>query len=167
MQLIDIPYEADGFAMTVILPDGPLDAIEPSLDPGMLETVLAVLEPTDVHLFMPRFGFDFSASLPDALSALGMVDAFDPERADFSGMVPAPPDPPLVIGDVLHKAFIAVDEQGTEAAAATVVIMEVAAAPPEEEDPIELRLDRPFLFAIRDTVTGTILFLGRLTDPRG
>jgi serpin B len=94
-----------------------------------------------------------------------MTDAFDMHRADFSGMMDEAAPDPLFISEVLHKAFIGVDEEGTEAAAATAVLIAPGAAPPEPEEPIELRIDRPFIFAIRDTVTGTVLFLGRVMDP--
>ena len=95
---------------------------------------------------------------------MGMTDAFDPMHADFTGMVEGTPPEPVYIGDVLHKAFISVDEEGTEAAAATVVIGVGAGAPPETEPP-EVRIDRPFIFAIRDTQTGTLLFMGRVMNP--
>jgi serpin B len=95
---------------------------------------------------------------------MGMTDAFDPSTADFSGMVEGTPPEPLYIGAVLHKAFVSIDEKGTEAAAATVVEMAAGAAPPEEEPP-DVRINRPFLFAIRDTESGTLLFLGRVLDP--
>jgi serpin B len=101
---------------------------------------------------MPKFEFEFATSLATNLKALGMTDAFDPDRADFTGMLDegADAEDGLVISDVLHKAFIAVDEAGTEAAAATVIMMEATSAQPEEKpEPIEVRVDRPFLFAIR------------------
>jgi serpin B len=122
-----------------------------------------------VRLWLPRFTFEYGpASLMQPLRALGMTDAFDRDRADFSGMLEGPTsEPPLIIDDVLHKAFIGVDEEGTEAAAATIVLVPAGAAPgmPTPPPPIEVHIDRPFLFAIRDTVTGTILFLGRVLDP--
>lgn len=165
-QAVELPYDNGGYAMTIILPDdGQFDAVEAALDPATLGNALNALEHTEIRLFLPRFGFEFAASLAKPLHALGIVNAFDPDRADFSGMVdgPLPPGENLFIGDVLHKAFVAVDEEGTEAAAATVVIIGATSAQPAE--PIELRIDRPFLFAIRDTRTGTILFLGRVVDP--
>ena len=91
---------------------------------------------------------------------MGMMDAFDPSVADFSGMNGSRD---LYISDVLHKAFVAVDEAGTEAAAATVVIMETTSMPVDQ--PIEFKADRPFIFTIRDNPTGSILFLGRLMNP--
>jgi serpin B len=96
--------------------------------------------------------------LKQALAALGMPAAFS-DKADFSGMTG---DRALFISDVLHKAFVSVDEEGTEAAAATAVVMKLLAAP---EEPVEVTLDHPFLFLIRDIQTGTILFVGRVVDP--
>jgi serpin B len=92
--------------------------------------------------------------------------AFDPQRADFGPMTSDQSLPGLFISNAYHKTFIALDELGTEAAAATAVVMELAAAMPEPEDPVELRVDRPFFYAVMDTGSRTALFLGRVTDPR-
>ena len=116
-------------------------------------------------MYLPKFEFDSSASLAQTLAAMGMTDAFDPNAADFSGMLGAGAPEPLVISDVLHKAFISLDEEGTEAAAVTAVIMAAGAGAPSEEQPIEVRVDRPFLFLIRDSESGAILFMGRVMDP--
>jgi serpin B len=171
MQLVSLPYVSAGLTMTIILPDeGELDAFEDGLDVDTLEAALDDLHLTPLYLWLPTFEFDFSASLAGTLRSLGMTDPFDPDRADFTGMMDmedgeAPQDN-LVISDVLHKAFISVDEDGTEAAAATVVMVGATSAAPEDKPrPIEVRIDRPFLFTIRDTETGTILFLGRVLDP--
>jgi serpin B len=118
---------------------------------------------SEVALSMPKFEFRTQAGLADALKAMGMATAFDSDAADFSGMTK---QEKLFISDVIHEAYIAVDEKGTEAAAATAVIMRTAAAPMPTEM-IELRIDRPFLFALRDRDTGAVLFLGRVTDPTG
>jgi serpin B len=91
-----------------------------------------------------------------------MTDAFDPDRADFSGMDDARD---LYISLILHKAFISVDENGTEAAAATAVVMEAMAMPGNPVQPMEFNADHPFIFLIRDNPTGTILFLGRVINP--
>lgn len=168
MQLVELPYTAGGYAMTVILPDeGQFDSVEEALDADTLQSAINALSWTDVRLWLPKFEFELSTSLAQTLQALGMSDALDPDLADFSGMVEERADTTetIAIGEVLHKAFIAIDEEGTEAAAATVVMMPTSAAPQDEEEPVELRVDRPFLFAIRDTTTGTVLFLGRVTDP--
>jgi len=108
-------------------------------------------------LTMPKFEFDSSFSLLEALSAMGMPIAFS-GSADFSGMTG---NRELYIADVVHKAFVSVDEEGTEAAAATAVVMELTAMP----DVVEVTIDRPFIFLIRDIETGTILFVGRTLDP--
>ncbi len=109
---------------------------------------------------MPKFTFESQYGLSDTLKQMGVVDAFDPSLADFSGMDGGRT---LFITDAVHKAFIAVDEKGTEAAAATVVIMGLTAMMPEG---IVLTIDRPFLYFIRDVPTGTILFMGQVVDPR-
>jgi serine protease inhibitor len=164
-QVIEFPYAESDFAFTVILPeDGDFATVEDGLDSDTLNAALAELASTELLVYLPRFEFEYSASLAPSLQSLGMADAFDPASADFSGMVEGTPPEPLYIGDVLHKAFISVDENGTEAAAATVVIGVAGAAPPETE-PIEVRIDRPFIFAIRDTQTGTLLFIGRVMNP--
>lgn len=164
-QAIELPYEQEGFAMTILLPDqGAFETVEAAFDIATLDAATSSLESTPVALSLPKFEFDFGESLVDVLKSMGMTDAFEPGAADFSGMVEGTPEEPISIGEVLHKAFIGVDEDGTEAAAATVVVGPTSApAPPE--DPVEVRVDRPFLFAIRDTVTGSLLFLGRVLDP--
>jgi serpin B len=163
---VELPYDGSGFAFTIIMPAiNRVEDFQDALDANAFDEIISGLISTDVQLSLPSFTFEFDASLADALQALGMTDAFDPDLADFSGMVEGDPEEPLVIGDVLHKAFIALDEKGTEAAAATVVMMEATSAEPEDE-PVELRIDHPFLFAIRDTESGTLLFLGRVLDPR-
>jgi serpin B len=108
---------------------------------------------------MPKFRMETSFGLNDALADLGMKAAFDPATADFSGMDGTRD---LYITDVIHKAFVEVDESGTEAAAATAVIVGTTSVP---ADPIKVTIDRPFLFLIRDIETGTVLFLGRVMDP--
>jgi serpin B len=163
-QVIELPYAGSQFAFTVLLPDeGQFDAIEGMLDAAILDAVLAELGSRELILTLPKFEFEYSASLADTLKALGMTDAFDAEVADFSGMLEASASEPLAIGDVLHKAFISVDEEGTEAAAATTVLMAGSAAP--TDPPLEVTIDRPFVFLIRDTQTGAILFIGRVMDP--
>jgi serpin B len=119
---------------------------------------LGDLAPKQVTLSMPKFEIESSFSLVDALTALGMPVAFSPD-ADFSGMTG---NRELAISDVVHKAFVSVDEAGTEAAAATAVMMKFTAAPAE---PIPVTVDRPFIFAIRDVETGALLFVGRVIDP--
>jgi serpin B len=168
-QAVELPYLGSGFAFTVVLPDdGRFAAVEAGLDVDALSAAIGQLASTDVRVYLPRFEFAFGPiELAQTLKAMGMTDAVDPKQADFAGMAEGTPPDPLFIGNVLHKAFISVDEQGTEAAAATVVIGLTMATPPDGEppEPLEVRVDRPFLFAIRDRVTGTLLFLGRVMDP--
>jgi serpin B len=158
---IELPYQSGDMSMLIFLPDeGDFQAFEDELTPAVLDRTLAEMTYGPVHLGLPRFTYESSFSLKDALESLGMADAFDPDRADFSGMDGARD---LYISDVLHKAFVAVDEEGTEAAAATAVIMGVTSAPAGE--PITFTVDRPFIYLIRDGETGSILFLGRVLDP--
>lgn len=159
-QAVELPYAGQTAAMTIIVPDeGNFAAFESAFDAAKLDEILNTMEFTSVQLGLPKFTFESQFSLPNQLSALGMTDAFDPNRADFSGMTG---NRDLFISDVIHKAFVAVDEKGTEAAAATAVIMELAMAPMFETT---LTVDRPFIFLIRDTVSGQILFMGRVVNP--
>jgi serpin B len=160
-QAVEIPYLGDQLALTVIVPDD-LGAFEAGLDAAALETIVGGLAERPVHLWLPRFGIETQAHLAESLKALGMPLAFDPERADFSGITPAEE---LFVHAVVHQANIDVDEKGTEAAAATAVVVGVVSAPIDQPEPVELRVDRPFLFALRDLPTGAVLFLGRVTDP--
>jgi serpin B len=148
-------------AMLFVLPDeGRFDEVAAGAGPLYGEAV-GGLGDTDVQLALPRFEFRTQAGLPDALRALGMTDAFDCGRADFTGILAGGG---LCISDVIHEVFVAVNEAGTEAAAATAVIMEATSAPSEF---VELSIDRPFLFSLYDRETGEILFLGRVLNPAG
>jgi len=166
-RVVELPYAVDGFAMTIILPDeGQFDAVEDDLDVDALGRMADALEASRVEVHLPKFEFNLGESLIDMLESLGMTDAFDAERADLGGMIDDGVDAHLVISAVLHEAFVSIDEEGTEAAASTVAGISVTSAPLPDET-TTLRIDRPFLFAIRDTVTGTVLFLGRVMDPSG
>jgi len=164
-QAVELPYVGGELAMLLIVPDaGRFDEIESLLGEGLVADVAGALaEGSEVRLLLPKFEFRMKAGLRDALRALGMTDAFDRDRADFSGMSTTLKNY-LYIADVVHEAYIAVDEKGTEAAAATGVTM-AASASTVTLQPIELTIDRPFIFALRDRETGAILFLGRVTDP--
>ncbi|MEI6073836.1 MAG: serpin family protein, partial [Verrucomicrobiae bacterium] len=106
--------------------------------------------------------------LGQTLQSLGMKSAFDiPRRsANFDGIAPRSPDDYLFLSEVFHKTFFALDEKGIEAAAATAVVMMRATAMPVQRDPVEVRVDRPFYFAVQHSPTGTCLFLGKMVDPR-
>jgi serpin B len=157
-QAVELPYLGETLAMTLILPDD-LHGFEDELDADAFEAIVGSLASTNVRVTMPRFDIETKAGLADILDGLGMPLAFDPDRADFSGMTSAAQ---LYITAVVHQANITVDEAGTEAAAATAVVIGATSAPPT---PVEVRFDRPFLFAVRDLGTGAILFCGRVTDP--
>ena len=158
-QIVAIPY-AGGLSMLVVVPNaGRFATVEAALDGASLRTAIGAMRPRHVNLTFPKFTFRTEASLKDTLAAMGMPLAFT-DDADFSGMTK---QERLAIAEVLHQAFIAVDEKGTEAAAATAVVMRATSAPAE---PVELRVDRPFMFAIQDDETGALLFMGRVTDPK-
>jgi serpin B len=160
-QAITLPYAGRGMAMTVIVPDaGRFAEVEAALDAALLDEIAGGTAPTPVRLRFPSFEFRTQAGLVPALRALGMAESFDPGLADFSGMTT---EEDLYIGEVIHEAFIAVDEEGTEAAAATAVVMQARAAAPEP--PLDLAVDRPFLFSIHDAGSPVPLFLGRVMDP--
>ena len=158
---VELPYLGDSLAMTVIVPDD-LAAFEAKLTPKLFGQVVAAFEGTDVELTFPRFGIETEADLGTLLPAMGMPLAFDRDRADFSGIRMPSDEPPLYIAKVIHQANIDVDEKGTEAAAATAVVMATGGGAPEWT---VFKVDRPFLFALRDIATGTVLFLGRVMDP--
>jgi serpin B len=157
-QAISLPY-VGGLSMVVVVPDaGAFAAFESSLDAQRLRQVVDGLAYSSVDLRFPRFTFRTAAPLKEALSRLGMPLAFTKD-ADFSGISP---HEPLHIQAAIHEAFIAVDEEGTEAAAATAVIGGATGGPNEW---VTLTIDRPFLFLIRDDATGATLFMGRVLDP--
>jgi serpin B len=158
-QAVALPYDGDELSMLIILPEaGTLDAFESSLDAAALDGIVGGLSGHQVDITMPKFKFEYNLGLRETLKAMGMEVAFTPGAADFTG-INASGKP--YIQDVLHKAFVGVNEAGTEAAAATAVIIGDESAP----QPATIQLDHPFLFLIRDNATGSILFLGRVADP--
>jgi serpin B len=160
-QAVLLPYRDIGLAMAVVLPDGPLPALRPKVAAAGLGGLLAGTARHQVTLSMPRFRLEAAFDLIPALRRLGVTGAFG-GQADFSGITDAEP---LQIGAVAHKAYIDVDEHGTEAAAATAIVIRAMAAfraPP----PVTMVVDRPFLFAIIDTATSLPLFLGQVSHPR-
>lgn len=155
-----LPYAGGKLAMSVVLPDdGLFAAVEDMMTKGAFGAVLATAAaPATIDLTLPRWSFRTAVPLKDALEAMGMPTAFG-DGADFTPMTDEDLD--LVIAEVLHQGFIAVDEEGTEASAATAVVMAETAAPVAEV----LVVDRPFLFLIHDAEHGTPLFVGRVADP--
>ncbi len=157
-QALELPYEDEELSMVILLPqEGAFETFEGTLDAERVGTMVQDMTSTSVALTMPKFSFDWDVSLKETLPAMGMPVAFG-GGADFSGMTGSRD---LFIDDVIHKAFVAVDEEGTEAAAATAVVMRESAP----ASPVEFTVDRPFIFLIRDRETGTILFIGRVMDP--
>lgn len=158
-QAVTLPYAGGRLAMTVLLPDGSLAALEKRLAEHGLTPLLAGVHPTEVSLALPKFTVRTKVVLNDVLRRLGMTLAFT-DSADFSGISPVS----LEVRRVVHEAVVEVDEEGTEAAAATGVEM-VPVSLRVNEDVTRVTVDHPFLFAITDTATGEPLFLGRVTDP--
>jgi len=157
-QAVELPYARGEASMVILLPDAErFEEFESSLDAERLDAILQELESQSIALTMPKFTFESRLSLAKTLAEMGMPDAFS-GTADFSGMTGSRD---LFIGAVEHKAFVSVDEAGTEAAAATAVVM-VESAP---LSPPEVTIDHPFIFVIRDIETGTILFMGRIVNP--
>lgn len=156
-QAVELPYDGNQLSMVVLLPAaGQFDTFEQSLDAKTLDSILKSLTSKQVVLSLPRFKTESSFSLRDTLMSLGMTDAFT--SADFSGMTGKRD---FSIGAVIHKAYVSVDENGTEAAAATAVTMPTSARP---ETPVTFTADHPFIFLIRDIQTGALLFVGRVVD---
>lgn len=158
LDVLELPYAGDRWAMVILLPkrvDG-LAAVEAALNPVSLERWLTGLREESLRVTLPRFQAHTRFDLTRILQRLGMTDAFDPHRADFSGIDGGRE---LYLSLVVHEADIVVNEEGTEAAAATGVVMKRTSLPPE------FRADHPFLYLIRDTQTGSVLFIGRVVDP--
>jgi serpin B len=159
-QAVQLPYVGGEVAMTILLPsEGNFSEFEESLDARLLAAILDELEYQNVQLTMPKFEFETEFFLQDVLKEMGMPAAFDPEVADFSGMDGSRE---LFIDEVIHKAYVGVDEEGTEAAAATAVIIRAVSMPITD---VELIVDQPFIFIIHDIPTGTVLFTGRVLNP--
>ena len=163
LQLLEMPYRGGRLAMLVLLPsdrDG-LARLEESLSADKLDGWLGTLQSREVSVFVPKFKLTSEFTLNRTLASLGMTLPFSSD-ADFSGM---DGQRDLYISAVIHKAFVDVNESGTEAAAATGIVMRAMAARPGPP-PVVFRADHPFVLLIRDGQTGSILFVGRMADPR-
>ncbi|MDT8436215.1 MAG: serpin family protein [Gemmatimonadota bacterium] len=158
---VELPYGGEAFAMTVVVPTGDTKLAEfvAGLDPDAWEALTADLVPVEVMVRLPKFRLEYDTELKDALRALGMGPAFDPGLADFSRLHRDALLMGLHISEVKQKAFVEVDEKGTRAAAVTAVGVRAVSMPPV------LSADRPFLFAIRERLSGTLLFTGLVFDP--
>ncbi|MEI6810088.1 MAG: serpin family protein [bacterium] len=162
LDLLELPYVGNGLSMIVLLPkkiDG-VQEVESELTADNLTSWLGALREQEVLVFLPRFKTTCTFGLRDALSSMGMLAAFRATKANFAGMDGRPDW--IYVSAVIHKAFVEVNEEGTEAAAATAVTMLTSAVP---ASPPTFRADHPFVFLIQEKGTGSILFAGRITDP--
>jgi serpin B len=157
----ELPYGGDAFVMTILLPDEGLDinTFLSGLSSATWTQATADLRDSDVDLYLPKFRLAWEDTLNDELKRLGMRQAFKPDSARFTRISRTLGDK-LYIDFVKQKAFVDVNEVGTEAAAVTVVGIGVTSAP------VPVRVDRPFVFAIRERLSGTVLFLGKIVEPK-
>lgn len=160
LEALELPYAGNAVSMVVLLPAaGALKEVEPRLATDAA-TLMAGMKSTRAVVTLPKWEFTSSFALRDAFTTLGARDPFDPGLADFSGM---DGKRDLYVSDVFHKAFVRVDEKGTEAAAATGAVVGATSAP--VDPPVQFTVDRPFVFLIRHRESGAVLFAGRVTDP--
>jgi serpin B len=165
-QILEMPYEGNNLAMLILLPmeiDG-ITALERRLSLKNLTEWRRRMSARLVEVSFPKFKMTSGFLMKDTLESMGMTNAFDGEKADFAGMH-GESDEPLYIADVVHKAFVEVNEEGTEAAAATAVVHTRDSGPPALR-PVTFVADHPFLFLILDKGSGNILFMGRMADPK-
>jgi len=161
-QAVQLPYVGNQLSMVVLMPEeGAFETFSRELDAERLAGLMQSIRYQEINLTFPKFTFESETQLRQALTQMGMTTAFAGGSADFSGMDGSHD---LFIDDVYHKAFVAVDEAGTEAAAATAVVMNLTSAM-EPEVAISITIDHPFLFLIQDNPTGTILFVGQVVEP--
>ena len=165
LQVLEMPYTNGDLSMIVLLPNEieGLPLLETKLTEARLQEWINGLRRQKVRVYVPKFKMESQFGLKETLQAMGMTLAFDDQEADFSRMNSGNG---LYISAVVHKAFVDVNEEGTEAAAATGVVMALKSTAVAEPEPPTFRADHPFLFLIRDNHTGSILFLGRVVNPR-
>jgi serpin B len=160
-QVVDLPYWGGQLSMLALIPEaGKFEDVESTFDAARFDYIRGSVTPSLLNLGLPRFETETSTGLSDILIEMGMPEAFS-DQADFTGMA----DDSLAISDVLHKAFIRVNESGTEAAAVTAVVVGVTSV--ETDEPLNLTIDRPFLYVLYDHDSGAILFMGRVLNPAG
>jgi serpin B len=156
---VGLPYANPEVEMVILLPDsGQFDDFEAALNPDRLGTILGQMHEREIGLALPKFKSEREFNLQDILQKMGMADAFNPDRADFSGMDGTQN---LYLSQAVHKAYVQVDEQGSEAAAATGIVAQPLSASVSPR----IKVDRPFIYLIYDRQSGTILFMGRMLDP--
>jgi len=161
LQVLEQPYVNNDLSMVILLPKKPdgVNGLEKEMTGENLSGWLAKLRKREVQVSLPRFKMTSEFSLAETLGSMGMPDAFS-AKADFSGMTS---NRELFISAVVHKAYVEVNEEGTEAAAATGVTMQLTSIP---APPPVFKADHPFVFLIRDNQTGSILFIGRTANPK-
>ncbi|MDZ7289523.1 MAG: serpin family protein [candidate division KSB1 bacterium] len=163
-QAISLPYGAERMSMYIFLPDGKSDlkTFSASLNAENWEGWMSQFRSVPGEIVLPRFKVEYEVVLNAALKTLGMEVAFDPRQADFNEMYSASPNMNVYVGEVKHKTFVEVNEEGTEAAAVTSGQMLATSYTP----PFKMIVDRPFFCAIRDNTTGTVLFMGAIVEPK-
>jgi serpin B len=164
-QILELPYQGDDLSMFILLPRGQdIRPMEKTINASFLQAWSAEMQQEPVDVYMPRFKFQSIYQMKQALFEMGIKDAFDAQKADFSGMTG---HQGLYIDEVYHKAWIDVNEEGTEAAAATAIVAPFGNVMVREpSEPKIFRANHPFIFIIKDRQTGHILFIGRVSDPR-
>ena len=162
VQVLSMPYKGEDLSMVVVLPKkvGGLADVTANLTAAKIDAWTTRLYKRDIQVYLPKFKVESQFGLNKVLAKMGMPDAFDSSKADLSGMNGSRN---LYISAVIHKAYVDVNEEGTEAAAATAVVVSLRSARPR---PLIFRADHPFLFLIRHDKTGAILFMGRLANPK-
>jgi serine protease inhibitor len=155
---VDLPYGNGAFSMTVVLPAAgtSIESFAASLTPALWDEIIGGLRKRSFDLGLPKLTLKWERTLNDDLKALGMVEAFRTSGADFTRMVAPPAGNSLFVSFVKQKTFVAIDEEGTEAAAVTAVGVTPTSLPPQ------MRVDRPYIFVLRERLTGTILFMGKV-----
>jgi serpin B len=158
---VELPYKGKEISMLILVPDrGRFFEIEQALDANLIDHTVKSLSPWGLRLEMPKFQYESKFQLKETLSRMGMLEAFDPVYADFTGITGVRE---LYIMEAYHQGFISVDERGTEAAAATGVVIALTGV----GTPLSITIDRPFIYLIRDMQTNAILFIGRVMNPAG
>ena len=161
-QVLELPYKGKNISMTIILPkkNNSLKTTIQNIDPELLSYYNTKFQKEKVKIFIPKFTFKSSIKLSSTLSKMGMPNAFDSRKADFSGI-----SNNLSIGNIFQESFIQVDEKGSEAVAATTVIMTLKLSAPLAKKDITFKADRPFIIMIKDKETNSILFIGSVVHP--
>ncbi len=160
-QILELDYAGDELSMIIILPKVSMSKVERMLTEEKLKLWKGMMQEKEVVVSLPKFKFEAKYYISKILAKMGMPLAFDPNKADFTGMSK---ETGLYISDVIHQAFVEVAEYGTEAAAATAVVMRMTAVMPTEK-PIIFKADHPFIFVIQQKETCNILFMGKVNDP--